>query len=107
MLKGCPCDPNNPVKLNLCMFLDIYIQSKKAKEDFWKLYPSLFPCEKEKFDELFAQNPWTKKYSLEDDQFIEDKFQSAMNKIPVYSVTLNTFPKKVIPAPLTPFKGCP
>lgn len=92
--------------LNLCVFLDIYTKSKKAHDDFWKLYPSLFPCEKEKFDELFAHNPWAKKYSVEDDQHLEDKFQTAMNKIPVYSVTLNIAPKNVLSAPPSQFKGC-
>ena len=48
------------------------------------LYESLFPCEKERFAELFGDNPMLSRV-IEDPTRSEDRFQSRMNNIPVYT----------------------
>jgi hypothetical protein len=84
-LKGCECDPCNPVRLQDVFILCALQQSQKARDDFCKLYPALFPCEKERFDLLFRDNPHLTKILL-DPTKREDMFQGAMNKrIPVYT----------------------
>lgn len=105
-LKGCECDPCNPPFLPVDTLLEIYYKIPKAKEDFWKLYPSLFPCEKEKFDKAFEKNPWATKYELGDDMDIEDAFQKKMNTGPIYAVTLYTTPKQPIQNIPKGWPGC-
>lgn len=99
-LKGCECDPNNPPVLPIETIIHIIMLSPKAKQDFLLLYPSLFPCEKEKFDVWFKENPWTKKKILDDHDYA-DAFQSAINKTPIYAVTLSLKPNN-----LGPWNGC-
>ncbi len=53
--------------------------SPKAWKDFWILYPSLFPCEKERFDLLFAANPYLTK-QVQDEQVFSDKNMNLWNK---------------------------
>lgn len=87
MLRGCECDPNNPVRLPDCFIIHALQTSQKARDDFNRLYPVLFPCEKERFDILFEDNPFNAK--LREDQTVtEDKFQRKMNQIPVYTSIL-------------------
>lgn len=105
-LKGCDGDPNNKPVLQLNMILDILFKNKVAQKDFWKLYPSLFPCEKEKFDKAFEKNPYLKKYMLADDTDVSDKFMSWVNKTPIYSVTLNAAPKQPVQNVPSIWPGC-
>jgi hypothetical protein len=66
-----------------CFIIWALQHSQKAREDFCTLYPALFPCEKERFDTLFAENPYVFKIVLCQTDY-EDNFQRAMNKrIPV------------------------
>lgn len=106
-LKGCTCDPDNPIVLQLDMILHILATNTKAREEFWKLYPSLFPCEKEKFDNMFKENPWLKVHYYGNPQDINDNFQSKMNATPIYQVILNAPPKKVPGAPPFTWPKCP
>jgi len=84
-LKGCECDPDNPIRLQDCFILHAIEHSQQARDDFCALYPSLFPCEKERFDILFEDNPLLTRLVL--DQMTDgDVFQSRMNRrIPVYT----------------------
>lgn len=82
LLKGCCCDPENPVRLQDCFILHALQNSQKARDDFCKLYPSLFPCEKERFDILFQDNPFLIK-KRECTTRTSDTFQRRMNNIPV------------------------
>jgi hypothetical protein len=84
MLKGCPCDPCNPVMLQDCFILHALQTSQRARDDFDKLCPSLFPCEKERFEILFKDNPALTKLRQCTTE-ITDTFQSRMNRIPVYT----------------------
>jgi hypothetical protein len=88
LLKGCPCDPDNPVQLQDCFILHAIQTSQLARDDFCKLYPSLFPCEKERFDILFEDNPFLTKLR-ECTTDTSDTFQRRMNNIPVYTSGLN------------------
>lgn len=101
MLKGCECDPENPPKIPVCDIVWAMSHSPKAWTDFWVLYPSLFPCEKEKFDSYFAKHPFSLK-QVQDEQVVEDKMQSLWNKQGVYvmkpKVTKPTYlPPTVLP----------
>lgn len=84
LLRGCECDPDNPVRLQDCFILHAIQHSQKARDDFCKLYPSLFPCEKDRFDTLFADNPMLSR-KVTDCTTSEDTFQRRMNRIPVYT----------------------
>jgi len=84
MLKGCECDPDNPIMLQDCFILHAIQHSHKARKDFCDLYPSLFPCEKERFDILFEDNPLLTNLVV-DMTTNEDRFQRRMNDIPVYT----------------------
>ena len=99
-LKGCVCDPNNPPVLPIETIIHLIMLSPKAKKDYELLYPSLFPCEKEKFDNWFKNNPWTKN-PIWDDRAAADAFQHQLNKTPIYSVLLSLKPN----AP-GPWNGC-
>lgn len=84
LLKGCECDPDNPIRLQDCFIIHAVQHSQKARNDFCDLYPSLFPCEKERFDLLFGDNPMlSRKVVCQMDY--EDTFQRRMNNIPVYT----------------------
>jgi hypothetical protein len=83
-LKGCECDPDNPIRLQDCFILHAIQHSNKARNDFCDLYPSLFPCEKERFDILFGDNPFISQLVV-DITSNEDTFQRRMNNIPVYT----------------------
>lgn len=87
-LKGCVCDPDNPIRLQDCFILWAIEHSQQARDDFCKLYPSLFPCEKERFDLLFGDNPLLSKLVVCQTDY-EDTFQRRMNNIPVYTSGLN------------------
>jgi len=84
LLKGCECDPENPIRLQDCFILHAIQHSQKARDDFVRLYPALFPCEKERFDLLFQDNPMLTRLVL-DDREDADTFQRRMNRIPVYT----------------------
>lgn len=84
LLRGCECDPCNPIRLQDCFIIHALQTSRRARCDFDALYPSLFPCEKERFDILFEDNPFISKLR-EDITTTEDKFQRRMNNIPVYT----------------------
>jgi hypothetical protein len=84
MLRGCPCDPLNPVRLQDCFILHAIQHSQVARDDFCLLYRSLFPCEKERFDLLFADNPMLSR-KVTDCTTSEDTFQRRMNNIPVWT----------------------
>lgn len=84
LLRGCCCDPDNPIRLQDCFILHAIQHSQVARDDFCKLYPSLFPCEKERFDTLFADNPMLTRL-VTDCTTSEDTFQRRMNRIPVYT----------------------
>lgn len=84
LLKGCECDPDNPIRLQDCFILHAIQHSQKARDDFNALCPALFPCERERFEILFRDNPLlTQKVVCETDY--EDTFQRRMNRIPVYT----------------------
>jgi hypothetical protein len=83
-LKGCECDPDNPIVLQDCFILDALEHSQLARTDFCKLYPALWPCEKERFDLLFRDNPGLV-FLVKDCTTSEDTFQARMNRIPVYT----------------------
>lgn len=83
-LKGCECDPDNPIRLQDCFILHAIEHSQKARDDFCLLYPSLFPCEKERFDLLFQDNPMLTRLVV-DETSSEDTFQRRMNNIPVHT----------------------
>jgi hypothetical protein len=84
LLKGCECDPDNPIQLQDCFVIHAIQHSYKARKDFCDLYPSLFPCEKERFDLLFGENPMLTRV-VQDETAYEDTFQRRMNNIPVYT----------------------
>lgn len=84
LLKGCECDPENPIQLQDCFILHAIEQSQKARNDFCTLYPALFPCEQERLDILIEDNPLLSKLR-EDPTTATDKFQARMNRIPVYT----------------------
>lgn len=84
LLRGCCCDPENPIRLQDCFILHAIQHSQVARDDFNKLYPVLFPCEKERFDTLFADNPMLSR-KVTDCTTSEDTFQRRMNRIPVYT----------------------
>ena len=85
LLKGCECDPDNPIRLQDCFIVHALRHSCKARDDFELLCKAFFPCEKERFEILFADNPWAKKKVM-DPMTVTDMFQSVMNKrIPVYT----------------------
>jgi len=88
LLKGCECDPENPIRLQDCFVLHAIQHSTKARKDFCDLYPSLFPCEKERFDILFGDNPLLTNLVVCSMNY-EDTFQRRMNNIPVYTSGLN------------------
>lgn len=88
LLKGCECDPDNPIRLQDCFVLHAIQHSAKARKDFCDLYPSLFPCEKERFDVLFGDNPLLTNLVVDSTSY-EDTFQRRMNNIPVYTSGLN------------------
>lgn len=85
MLKGCECDPNNPIRLQDCFILDAIEHSYKARKDFNALYPALFPCEQERLDLLIRDNPMLARLS-QDHISNSDQFQAKMNQIPVRTV---------------------
>ena len=87
-LRGCECDPNNPIRLPDIFIVNILQGSNVACDDFDKLWPSLFPCEKERFEILFRDNPRYKKMFLCPTE-AEDRFQSRMNNIPVHTAGKN------------------
>jgi len=78
-LKGCCCDEENPVVLGDEFIIYALQHTPKAWKDFWVLYPSLFPCEKERFDQLFAANPYLIK-QVTNEQSAEDQAQGLWNK---------------------------
>jgi len=84
LLKGCECDPDNPIRLQDCFIIHAIQHSALARTDFDKLCPSLFPCEKERFEILFRDNPMLSR-KVECPTTYEDTFQRRMNKIPVYT----------------------
>lgn len=84
LLKGCLCDPDNPIRLQDCFIIHAIQHSQLARDDFDKLCNSLFPCERERFEFLFRDNPMlSRKVVCQTDS--EDMFQRRMNKIPVYT----------------------
>jgi hypothetical protein len=83
-LKGCECDPNNPIRLQDCFIIWSIQHSIKARLDFCKLWPALFPCEKERFEILFRDNPRYERL-WQCPTTVEDRFQSRMNRIPVHT----------------------
>jgi hypothetical protein len=87
-LKGCICDPKNPIRLQDCFIVDALQRSIKACKDFDLLWPSLFPCEKERFETLFRDNPRYRKMWACTSKY-EDTFQRRMNNIPVRTVGKN------------------
>jgi len=78
-LKGCCCDEENKIVLDDDFILHALQHSPKAWKDFWVLYPSLFPCEKERFDQLFSANPYMLK-QVKDEQVFSDQSQELWNK---------------------------
>lgn len=84
LLKGCECDPDNPIQLQDCFILHAIQTSQQARDDFCRIYPALFPCEKERLDLLIQDNPFLSKLS-EDQTTTTDTFQRRMNNIPVYT----------------------
>lgn len=84
MLKGCECDPCNPIMLQDCYIVYALRHSEKARKDFCLLWESLWPCEKERFILLFKENPayWPLIKDYIDDA---DSFQKKLNDIPVYT----------------------
>lgn len=95
-LKGCECDPDNPIRLQDCFILDALQHSQKARDDFCLLYPALFPCEKERFDILFQDNPFLTKKVI-DPTTVSDKFQSSMNQSPIYTSGSKQFGGRRLP----------
>ena len=83
-LKGCECDPENPIRLQARFILHAIEQSQKARDDFNLLYPALFPCEQERFDTLFEENPLLTRLVVSQIQSA-DTFQRRMNNIPVHT----------------------
>lgn len=84
MLKGCCGDEENPIKLGDCFIVDALQRNPRARTDFCLLYPTLSECEKERFDILMRDNPLLFKM-ITDCQSLTDKFQSALNKTPIYT----------------------
>jgi len=84
MLKGCDCDPDNPIALQDCFIIHAIQMSQVARTDLCTLYPALFPCEKERLDLLFTDNPFLSKLR-ECVTDTTDTFQRRMNNIPVYT----------------------
>ena len=84
LLKGCECDPDNPIQLQDCFILHAIEQSQKARDDFDTIYPALFPCEKERLDALINDNPLLSRLR-ECDTVTTDTFQRRMNNIPVHT----------------------
>lgn len=84
LLKGCECDPDNPIQLQDCFIIHAIEQSQKARTDFCLLHPALFPCERERFDLLFGDNPFLSRLR-EDTTTTSDTFQRRMNNIPVHT----------------------
>jgi|GEM_PF-3882481 len=82
-LKGCECDPENPIRLADCFILHALQHSMKARADFEALYPTLFPCEQERFELLMEESPYLFKLVL-DERDDADAFQRRMNDIPVH-----------------------
>jgi len=87
-LKGCECDPDNPIRLQDRFIIYALQHSHVACRDYDRLYPSLFPCEKERFDILFTDNPRYKRIWLCPTE-AEDRFQTRMNDIPVRTAGKN------------------
>jgi hypothetical protein len=83
-LKGCECDPDNPIRLQEYFIIWALQHSAIACRDFDLLYPALFPCEKERFDIIFRDNPRYKRMWACPTE-MEDRFQSRMNDIPVHT----------------------
>ena len=88
LLKGCECDPENPIRLQDCFIMHAISHSSLARKDFDTLYPALFPCEQERFQLLFGDNPMLSRL-IEDPMLNSDVFQSKMNRIPVYTAGRN------------------
>lgn len=84
LLKGCECDPDNPIRLQDCFILWAIEHSTVARTDFDVLWPALFPCEQERFTLLFGENVMLSRL-VQDDITNGDLFQSKMNRIPVYT----------------------
>jgi len=83
LLKGCCCDPDNPIRLGDCFIVCALQQSPKARQDFCLLYPALGECEKERFDILMRDNPFLFKL-VKDPTTVTDEFQASQNRrIPV------------------------
>jgi hypothetical protein len=88
LLKGCECDPDNPIRLHECFIFHAITHSARARHDFDVLYESLFPCEKERFTLLFRDNPMLSRLVV-DCTTASDQFQSRLNRIPVYTAGQN------------------
>ncbi len=84
MLKGCCCDPENPIRLQDGFILNAIEHSIKAREDLNLLFPALFPCEQERLELLFARNPLASTLEVDPTEYA-DAFQKALNRIPVYT----------------------
>lgn len=84
-LKGCCCDEENPIVLDDDFIIHALQKSPKAWKDFWVLFPSLFPCEKERFDHLFEGNPWLFK-QVQSEQAFLDYSMAKWNKEGVMTV---------------------
>lgn len=83
-MKGCECDPENPIKLQDCFIIWAVEHSAVARRDFDALYESLFPCEKERFTLLFGDNPMLSRL-ITDVTTRDDTFQRKFNQTPVYT----------------------
>lgn len=84
LLKGCECDPDNPIRLQDCFIIWAIEHSSVARRDFDLLFESLFPCEKERFTLLFGDNPMLSRL-ITDYTIQEDTFQRKLNWTPIYT----------------------
>lgn len=75
-------DPDNPPVLTDDVIAYALRTSRKAREEFNLVYPTLLPEEQARLDALINQNPHMTSL-MEDPQTAEDAFQSNWNRAPV------------------------
>lgn len=82
-LKGDPDDPANLPVLIDEFIIDSYHRSAQARTDFHRMLPSLLPEEQARLQAILDDNAYLVRPL--DGISRDEKFQSAMNRIPVYT----------------------
>lgn len=82
-LRGVPGDPDNPAVLPDFHIVNALQRSQKAHDDLQKLLPILLPEERDRLNNLLAENPYLVK-TIDKTAPSDDRVQQRFNDIPVY-----------------------